>query len=105
VKYEDITSVLNFMYHGEVSVAQEELNTFLAVAEDLKVKGLYQHDQPEQLKDYQEHKDTLSIGRKNIFDGRQDGYLSKISAMKIIHFNAPISSKSLPKNASCPLPS
>jgi hypothetical protein len=42
VKYEDIVSVLNFMYHGEVNVAQEELNTFLAVAEDLQVKGLTQ---------------------------------------------------------------
>lgn len=30
------------MYHGEVNVAQEELNSFLAVAEDLKVKGLTQ---------------------------------------------------------------
>jgi hypothetical protein len=42
---------------------------------------------------------------ENIFDGRQDGYLSKISAMKIIHLHASISSKSLLKNASCPLPS
>ena len=25
VRYEDINSVLNFMYHGEVNVAQEEL--------------------------------------------------------------------------------
>merc|ERR1719470_784776 len=28
------------MYHGEGNVAQEELNSFLAVAEDLQVKGL-----------------------------------------------------------------
>jgi len=42
VKYADLVSVLNFMYHGEVNVAQEELNSFLAVAEDLKVKGLTQ---------------------------------------------------------------
>jgi len=42
VKYADILAVLNFMYHGEVNVAQEELNSFLAVAEDLKVKGLTQ---------------------------------------------------------------
>jgi len=42
VKYEDILSVLNFMYHGEVNVAQEQLNSFLAVAEDLQVKGLTQ---------------------------------------------------------------
>jgi len=44
VKYVDLVSVLNFMYHGEVNVAQEELNSFLAVAEDLKVKGLTQNN-------------------------------------------------------------
>ena len=42
VCYEDITAVLNFMYHGEVNVSQDQLNSFLAVAEDLKVKGLTQ---------------------------------------------------------------
>lgn len=45
VKYTDLQSVLNFMYHGEVNVAQDELNSFLAVAEDLRVKGLTQNDQ------------------------------------------------------------
>jgi len=43
VKYPDLQAVLNFMYHGEVNVAQEELNSFLAVAEDLRVKGLTQN--------------------------------------------------------------
>ena len=42
VNYLDFASVLNFMYHGEVNVAQESLNTFLSVAEELKVKGLTQ---------------------------------------------------------------
>jgi len=42
VKFTDLQSVLNFMYHGEVNVAQEELNSFLAVAEELRVKGLTQ---------------------------------------------------------------
>jgi len=40
VKFADLVAVLNFMYHGEVNVAQEELNTFLGIAEELKVKGL-----------------------------------------------------------------
>jgi len=31
------------MYHGEVNVAQDELNSFLTVAEDLQVKGLTQN--------------------------------------------------------------
>jgi len=44
VKYKDILAVLNFMYMGEVNVAQEELNSFLSVAEDLRVKGLTQNN-------------------------------------------------------------
>jgi len=44
VEFTDLQAVLNFMYHGEVNVAQEELNSFLSVAEDLKVKGLTQNN-------------------------------------------------------------
>lgn len=47
VKYSSLASILNFMYHGEVSVAQDELTSFLNVAEDLKVKGLTQGQEPE----------------------------------------------------------
>ena len=43
VDFPSLQSVLNFMYHGEVNIAQEELNSFLAVAEDLQVKGLTQN--------------------------------------------------------------
>jgi len=43
VRFTDLQAVLNFMYHGEVNVAQEDLNSFLAVAEDLRVKGLTQN--------------------------------------------------------------
>merc|ERR1719244_486713 len=44
VKFRDMESVLNFMYHGEVNVAQDDLNSFLQVAEDLRVKGLTQNN-------------------------------------------------------------
>ena len=44
VKYRELLAILNFMYMGEVNVAQEELNSFLAVAEELKVKGLTQNN-------------------------------------------------------------
>jgi len=47
VEFNDLQAVLNFMYHGEVNVAQEELNSFLSVAEDLKVKGLTQNNATE----------------------------------------------------------
>ncbi|XP_060526533.1 zinc finger and BTB domain-containing protein 12-like [Cylas formicarius] len=40
VSYGALRSVLHFMYQGEVSVSQEEIPTFMKVAEMLKVKGL-----------------------------------------------------------------
>jgi len=40
IKFTNLQSVLNFIYHGEVNIAKEELNSFLAVAEELQVKGL-----------------------------------------------------------------
>ena len=43
VRHADLVSVLEFMYSGEVNVSQEDLNSFLAVAEDLRVRGLTQN--------------------------------------------------------------
>jgi len=44
VSFCDLSAVLDFMYHGEVNVAQEDLNSFLAVAEELQIKGLTQKE-------------------------------------------------------------
>lgn len=40
VKYSEIKAILEYMYRGEVNVAQEQLAGLLKVAEVLKVKGL-----------------------------------------------------------------
>jgi len=48
VKYSELQSILNFMYVGEVNVAQEDLNSFLSAAEELRVKGLTQNSPGEQ---------------------------------------------------------
>jgi len=58
VRYTDLQSVLNFMYHGEVNVAQDELNSFLAVAEDLQVKGLTQNQSTQQPKSKRDNQTT-----------------------------------------------
>ena len=42
VRHRDLVSLLDFMYRGQVNIAQEDLSTFLSVAEELKVKGLTQ---------------------------------------------------------------
>ena len=44
VNMTDLEAILDFMYQGEVNVSQEDLTSFLAVAEELQVKGLTNHD-------------------------------------------------------------
>jgi hypothetical protein len=42
IRFPDMVAILNFMYHGEVNVNQEDLQQFLAAAEELRIKGLSQ---------------------------------------------------------------
>ena len=42
VTFTDLEAVLEFIYNGEVKVSMEDLDSFLAVAADLKLKGLTQ---------------------------------------------------------------
>ena len=40
IKIADMEALLSFMYQGQVSLAEENLNSFLVLAEELEVKGL-----------------------------------------------------------------
>ena len=40
LRSEDLTAILDFLYQGEANVCQENLDSFLALAEELKLKGL-----------------------------------------------------------------
>ena len=40
LKAKDMMSVVDFIYHGEANIYQEDLDGFLALAEDLQLKGL-----------------------------------------------------------------
>ena len=40
MKYEDILAIMDFLYVGEANVYQENLNSFLAIAEEFQLKGL-----------------------------------------------------------------
>ena len=77
VKHRDLLAILNFMYQGEVSVAQEELNIFLSVAEDLRVKGLTQNQESSVSKSNQPEKNPplyTPNKRANNFDSFQEKF-------------------------------
>ena len=40
MKSEDLVAIVDFLYCGEANVYQENLDSFLAIAEELKLKGL-----------------------------------------------------------------
>ena len=40
VKYRDLQAMIDFLYVGEANIFQENLESFLAIAEELKLKGL-----------------------------------------------------------------
>ena len=40
VKSDNLTAMVDFFYHGEANVFQESLDSFLALAEELQLKGL-----------------------------------------------------------------
>ena len=45
VKFEDLVSMVDFLYNGEANVYQEDLDSFLAMADELKLKGLKRQEE------------------------------------------------------------
>jgi len=54
VTFANLTSILDFMYHGEVNVSHNELATFLKTAEALKVRGLAEEEKKRDSEGYNE---------------------------------------------------
>ena len=60
---EDLQAALEFMYHGEVNLAQDSLNNFLAVAAELAIKGLSADTKP--MSPNATSKTLVTVKRKN----------------------------------------
>ena len=43
LKSDDLVAIVDFLYFGEAKVNQESLDAFLGLAEELKLKGLFQN--------------------------------------------------------------
>ena len=53
VLYEDLVGLVDFVYSGETSILQENLNRFLALAQELQLKGLSGKDGEEEREEMQ----------------------------------------------------
>ena len=40
LKFDDLSAIVDFLYHGEANVLQENLDSFLTLAQELQLKGL-----------------------------------------------------------------
>ena len=40
VKFDDLSAIMDFLYRGEANVVQDNLDSFLAIAEELQLRGL-----------------------------------------------------------------
>jgi len=89
VTYDDLTSILDFIYNGEVNIAQNDLNDFLAVAEELQIKGLTNQDNENSSGNFPEKSVTASRRRKST--GQEEAPEKKIRKM------SPVPSTSIQK--------
>merc|ERR1712204_103280 len=44
MKAEDLLGIVDFLYHGEVNILQDNLDNFLTLAEEIQLKGLTNED-------------------------------------------------------------
>ena len=49
LNYEDLLSMVDFLYHGEANVFRDNLDEFLAIAEELQLKGLKREEDFDQV--------------------------------------------------------
>jgi len=87
VKYSDLQLVLNFMYHGEVYVAQDELISFLTVGKELQVLGLAKYN-----------------GYLGATNSQISSFIQKLNAKPSVHTTRPPENIHVPHRlSSCPL--
>ena len=87
LKNKDLVAILDFIYHGEANIYQEDLDGFLALAEELQLKGLAgaQDDRPNNHEDIIQPIKPYPL-KKTLLDMKSTftSHKSMISLLKII---------------------
>ena len=64
LKSNDLVAIVDFPYGGEANVFQEDLDSFLAIAEELQLKPEPEQENPAKNQKNQKLRITLSLKRK-----------------------------------------
>ena len=100
LKSEDLIAMVDFLYFGEANIFQENLDSFLALAEELKLKGLNNTDNsvndaevkiPSVYQEIATKKEKLQPQRGQIFDPDNQTFSSSEMRVATISKNAVIS--------------
>ena len=75
LKSEELISILDFLYCGETRVFEENLNSFLAIAEELQLKGLVGNAHHEEAIKVEQPENKVPNISETIF--KKDQYVSK----------------------------
>ena len=71
MKSDDLIAIVDFLYHGEVDIHQENVAGFLKIAEELKLKGLNEENSDEENSDKENSNDENS-GEENSGEENSD---------------------------------
>ena len=82
VKSDDLLAVVNFLYCGEANVCQENLDSFLAIAMDLELKGLKKQTRGEQMSQKETFEETVTNTVK-VESSEEDSRSQKIFAEQL----------------------
>ena len=52
ISYKDLQAAVKFLYFGEAEIAQDDLQTFLATAKELKIEGLMDNESENSIMDH-----------------------------------------------------
>ena len=87
IHLKEVKAVLDFIYHGEVNISQDSINDFLAVGEELAIKGLADSkpgngaDTPEKKSMFQKQKGIFPPGTSSTFQASKKQKITQSSAL------------------------
>ena len=79
VRAKDLVAIMDFIYQGETNIYQEDLDGFLALAEELQLKGLtgdnnssgIREEEPETTKVFSKPQNKDPVKKENCFPSHQ----------------------------------